>query len=268
MLFSVIINTKNEEKNIEKCLKSVLAQTYPKDQIEIIVVDNGSADQTKDIALKYTEKVFDKEPERSAQKNFGVEQSKGEYFLHLDADMTLSNTVLSECAKRVRNSKDIIALYIPEIVTGNKYFSKVKRFERSFYDGTPIDAVRFIHKEKFLETGGFDEQLYAAEDWDLDKRLKRLGKFDIIKSPLYHNETEFNLKNYLAKKQYYSGNINVYINKWGKNDPDIKKQFGFYYRFIGVFVENGKWKKILKHPVLTTGMYILRILVGIKFLMR
>jgi glycosyltransferase involved in cell wall biosynthesis len=268
MLISVIVNTKNEEKNIEKCLRSILTQTYPKDQIEIIVVDNGSVDQTKDIALKHTEKVFDKGPERSTQKNFGVKQSKGEYFLHLDADMTLSDNILSECAEKVRNNKDIVALYAPEIVTGKKYFSKVRRFERSFYNSTAIDAIRFIQKEKFLQAGGFDENLYAAEDWDLDKRLKKLGKFDIIKSPLYHNESEFDLKNYLAKKVYYSKNLDAYIAKWGKSDPDIKKQFGFYYRFIGVFVEKGKWKILLHHPVLATGMYFLRLLVGIKYMFR
>jgi len=268
MLVSAIISTKNEEKNIEKCLKSVINQTYPAENIEIIVIDNHSSDRTRDLALKYTEKVFIGGPERSAQKNFGVRESRGEYFLHLDADMELSEDVVKECIEKISGKNDIIALYIPEIVSGEKYFSKVRRFERSFYNGTLIDAVRFIKKDKFLEAGGFDENLYAGEDWDLDKRLKRFGKFDIIKSPLYHNESEFNLTKYLKKKAYYSKNLNVYIEKWGKNDPDIKKQFGFYYRFIGVFVENGKWRKIIQHPILAAGMYFLRFLVGINFLLR
>ena len=94
------------------------------------------------------------------------------------------------------------------------------------------------------------------------RRLKKLGKFDIIKSPLYHNESEFSLTKYLAKKEYYSKNLDAYIAKWGKNDPDIKKQFGFSYRFFGVFIENGKWKKLVRHPILACGMYFLRILVG------
>lgn len=268
MLVSIIIAAKNEEKNIEKCLKSVIGQSFPAENVEIVVIDNNSADKTKEIANKYTENIFNQGPERSAQKNFGVRESRGEYFLHLDADMTLGANVLKECARKVSADKDIIALYIPEIVLGEKYFSKVRRFERGFYNSTVIDAVRFIRKDKFLEAGGFDEKLYAAEDWDLDKRLKKLGKFDIIKSPLCHNESEFNLKKYLSKKGYYSKNLNVYIEKWGKNDLDIKKQFGFYYRFIGVFIENGKWEKLVRHPLLTAGMYFLRILVGIKFIFR
>lgn len=268
MLVSVIVSTKNEEKNLEKCLKSVAGQSFPTDNIEIIVVDNDSTDKTKEIARKYTENIFNWGSERSAQKNFGVHESKGKYFLHLDADMILSENVVAECVKRVEDDETIIALYIPEIILGEKYFSKVRRFERSFYNRTVIDAVRFIKKEKFLEAGGFDEKLYAGEDWDLDKKLNKMEELDIIKSPLYHNEAEFSLAKYLKKKSYYSHNLNAYISKWGQNDPDIKKQLGFSYRFFGVFIENGKWKKLLRHPFLAAGMYFLRILVGVKFLTR
>lgn len=268
MLISVIIATKNEERNIGECLESVLAQDFPAENMEIIVVDNNSTDKTKKIALKYTEKIFSRGPERSAQKNFGVEKSSGEWFLHLDADMTLGENVIRECVEKVLEDENIVALYIPEIVEGKSYWGKVRRFERSFYDGTAIDGVRFINKDKFLQSGEFDEALYAGEDWDLDKRLEKLGEFGIIKSSLFHNEAEFSLKKYLAKKGYYSKNLDVYVKKWGKDDPDIKKQFGFYYRFFGVFVENGKWKKLLRHPILTAGMYFLRFLVGVKFLMR
>ena len=50
------------------------------------------------------------------------------------------------------------------------------------------------------------------------------------------------------------------------DDKDIKKQFGLTYRYFGVFLENGKWKKLLSHPILTVGMYFLRFLVGVSFL--
>jgi len=266
MLISIIITTKNEERNIGKCLESVLAQYYPKDKLEIIVIDNNSADKTREIALKYTDKVYNRGPERSTQKNFGIQQSGGEYFLHLDADMALEENVVKECVEKILKDKNIIALYIPEIVLGKSFFCRVRNFERGFYDGTVIDGVRFINREKFLEAGGFDEKLYACEDWDLDTKLKKLGKFDIIKSPLYHDETKFSLEKYLSKKSYYSKNIDVYIRKWGKNDPDVKKQFGFYYRFIGVFIENGKWKRLFRHPLLVMGMLVLKFFVGLIFI--
>lgn len=268
MLISVIITTKNEEKNIENCLKSIKNQSYSQEKIEVIVVDNNSTDKTKEIALKYTSKVFDKGPERSAQRNFGVEKSSGEWFLYLDADMILSENVIKDCVNEVIANTEIIALHISEIIMGEKFWSKVRRFERSFYDGTAIDGVRFIKKSEFQKVGGFDEKLTGPEDWDLDKKLKKNGKINLVKIPIYHNEAEFDLKKYLNKKGYYAQKFDEYIVKWGKDDPDIKKQFGIYYRFFGVFVENGKWKKIITHPFLTGGMYFLRGLVGIKFLIR
>lgn len=264
---SVVITTKNEEKNIENCLKSIKEQTYPQDKIEIIVVDNDSTDKTKEIAKKYTNLIFDKGPERSSQRNFGVRQSNGEFFLYLDADMVLHKDVIKECVEKIGN-RQLVGLHIPEIITGDGFWSRVRRFERSFYNATPIDCVRFVKKEKFLEVGGFDETMTGPEDWDFDKKIRSAGKVALIKNPIYHNETEFNLAKYLSKKAYYAKSFDKYIEKWGKGDPDIKKQFGFYYRFVGVFIENGKWKKLLSHPILASGMYFLRFLVGLKFLAR
>ncbi|MFH1504776.1 MAG: glycosyltransferase [Candidatus Omnitrophota bacterium] len=266
MLISVIITTKNEEKNIENCLNSVVKQSYPQDNIEIIVVDNNSADKTKEFALCYTDKVYNFGPERSAQRNFGVEKSSGEYFLYLDADMALSENVVKDCVDKVKNNPEIIALYISEVITGKSFFSKVRKFERSFYDGTVIDCARFIKKEPFNRVGGFDENLTGPEDWDLDKKLRNIGKLSLSTTPLYHNESEFNLKKYLSKKAYYSGKFGDYIAKWGGNDPDIKKQFGVNYRFFGVFIEDKKWRKVIAHPILTIGIFIFRFLVGINYL--
>jgi len=262
----VIITTKNEEKNIENCLISIRKQNYPTNKLEIIVVDNNSEDKTKEIASKYTDKVFDKGPERSAQRNLGVGKANGEYFLYLDADMILTENVINQCSRKVADDKNIVGLYLPEIVMGDKFFSKVRRFERTFYNGTVVDCARFIKKSAFNKVGGFDLDLTGPEDWDLDKKLKKIGKVDIIKAHIDHNESEFNLKQYLKKKAYYSQKFNAYIKKWGKNDPDIRKQFSLWYRYFGIFWENEKWKKLFLHPLLTAGMYFLRILVGVKFL--
>ena len=94
------------------------------------------------------------------------------------------------------------------------------------------------------------------------EKLRNLTKKPVI----FHNEADFNLQKYLSKKQYYSKNFDIYIKKWAKNDPDIKKQFGLWYRYFGVFIEDGKWKRLLRHPVLVTGMFTLRFLVGLFFL--
>lgn len=270
-LVSIVITTKNEEKNIANCLKSIQEQTYK--NIEIIVVDNNSTDKTKslchpDRSGRIPLRFFSHGPERSAQRNFGVKKAKGEYILYLDADMILSKDIIKNCIKRVQNNPDVIALYISEIVIGESYWCKVRRFERSFYNGTVIDCVRFISKKAFEQVDGFDESMSGPEDWDFDKKIRLLGKTSLIKTPIYHNEQNFDLQQYLNKKIYYIKSFDRYVNKWGKDDVDIKKQLGFYYRYFGVFIENNKWKKLMSHPILSAGMYILKLLVGIAYLFR
>ncbi len=301
---SVVITTKNEEKNIANCLESIQAQTWP--NIEIIVVDNSSTDQTQSIAKQYTDKVYTKGPERSTQRNYGIiEKSTGLYVLFLDADMILTPYVIESSYYHIIKNQGI-ALYIKEVVLGKNYFSKARRFERGFYDATVVDGARFFRKDTFIEIKGFDENLNGPEDWDLDKRLKQKGKILMLPSKkpsdlpvlessmrstkknfqlkeflekhgvryekdfvgLYHNEVEFELLNYIKKKNYYSANFDMYIKKWGKDDKDLRKQLGFSYRYIWVFLENGKWKKLLIYPMLALGMFFLRFIVGVVFIFR
>ena len=265
-LVSIIITTKNEENNIDNCLKSIKNQDYK--NIEIIVVDNNSEDKTKNIAKKYTRKIFNIGPERSVQRNFGVEKAKGKYILYLDADMILTKGVIKECVKIIEYNHDIKGIYIPEKIVGEGFWIKVRAFERNFYDGTPVDCVRFVTRNAFMRVEGFDENITGPEDWDFDKKIRKIGKVAIAQEVLYHNEGNFDMARYLSKKAYYAKSFDKYILKWGREDKDIKKQFGIYYRFFGVFLEDGKWKRFFKHPLLILGMYTLRFLVGIKFLFR
>ena len=263
---SVIVTTKNEERNIGACLESVVQQSMP--PLEMIVVDNYSEDKTAEIAQEYGAKVFQLGPERSAQRNYGVEQAQGKYILYLDADMRLSQKVIEECVNCCEADNVVTGIYIPEIIVGEGFWIKVRRFERSFYDGTVIDAVRFVPRATFQKVGGFDIHLTGPEDWDFDKKIRGLGKTVIVDAYLEHDEGDFNLQHYLNKKNYYSKGFDIYAKNWGKDDPDIRKQLSPWYRFVGVFVEQGKFIKLMEHPILTLGMYYLRFRVGILYLMR
>src|SRR3990170_6066514 len=175
-LVSVVVTTKNEEKNIDHCLQSINKQSYPQDKIEIIVIDNNSTDKTKEIAGKYTKKVINKGPERSTQRNYGIAKAKGKYILFLDADMSLSEKVIQECVdKFIQRNDNLVGLYIPERILGDSYWCKVRDFERRFYNGTVIDCVRFFPKKIWKKVGGFDKSLTGPEDWDYDKKIRKLG---------------------------------------------------------------------------------------------
>lgn len=260
---SVVITTKNEARNIENCLQSIRSQTFK--NIELIVVDNFSEDKTAELAEKYNSKVYFKGNERSAQRNYGAKVARGEYLIYLDADMILSPTVIEECVAKCE-CDNVDALYIPERIVGDGFWIKVRDFERSFYTGTVIDAVRFIRRDLFFQVGGFDETLIGPEDWDFDRKIRKIGRTGVVIVPLYHNEGRFSMKRYLKKKSYYTDGIQKYIKKWGSNDLETAKQVGIRYRLMGVFVEKGKWKELMKHPLFALGMYFLRFRVAISYL--
>ena len=264
-IVSIVISTKNEERHIGACLDSIAAQDFPKDNLEVLVIDNNSNDRTKEIARKYGARVYNYGPERSSQRNFGVAKAVGKYILYLDADMQLSKNVILDCLKKCEDDR-IIALYIPERIIGTGFWIKVRDFERSFYNATCIDAVRFIKRDAFLNIGGFDESLVGAEDWDFDRRIHLAGKTDIIASILYHDEGIFSLKRYLKKKSYYIDAFAPYITKWGRDDATIRKQLGIWYRYFWLFIRDGQWKKLLCHPILAGGIFFLRICVGFIYI--
>jgi glycosyltransferase involved in cell wall biosynthesis len=261
-LVSVVITTKNEEQNIENCLKSIRNQTF--NSIELIVVDNFSEDKTAEFAKKYGAEVYFRGNERSAQRNYGAKVARGKYLIYLDADMILSPTVIEECISKCE-CNNVDALYVPERIVGEGFWIKVRDFERSFYTGTVIDAVRFVRRDLFFQVGGFDETLIGPEDWDFDKKIRKIGRTGVAIVPLYHNEGQFSMKRYLKKKDYYTDGIQRYIKKWGPDDLETAKQVGFRYRLIDVFFEKGKWKELMKHPLFAFGMYFLRLQVAISY---
>jgi glycosyltransferase involved in cell wall biosynthesis len=295
-LVSVVVTTRNEEKNIGNCLHSIRAQTWS--AIETIVVDNNSTDATLDISARLADKVATKGPERSAQRNHGmIDLASGEYVMYIDADMILSPRLVECCVEHTQRT-GAAALHVSETVLGTRYLSRVRRFERGFYDGTPIDGARFFHRPTFTNVGGFDEALFvkgSGEDWDIDKKIKQVGKIAALPAAaatpflgnwefasfvadrgvhfkpdyigVFHNEAEFELITYLRKKFYYTQGFDGYIEKWGWDDPDICCQFGLGYRYWTVFTEKGKWLRLLQRPDLVFGMYFLRLLVGVIYLL-
>ena len=266
MKLSVVITTRNEEANIANCIRAFDAF---REDVEIIVVDNASTDRTKAIAAELGAKVLDKGPERSAQRNLGWRTAAADWVIVLDADMILPRETIEEILDGCRQRPTAVeAWWIPEVRTGEGLRVKARNFERSFYDGTCVDALRLFSKRVLEATGGYDENLIAGpEDWELDIRVLATGaKCAVLNHPLIHNEKKLTLKRMLGKKAYYSKSMATYRAKW-PDHPAVKKQFSPAYRYFGVFVENGKWKKLLRHPVLAAVMYFERVLVGVTYLL-
>ncbi len=248
---SCIITTKNEEEVIEKLLSGIKEQSNR--NFEIILVDNGSTDGTIRIVRKFGARVFNFGPERSAQRNFGVKKAGGEYVLILDADMELTKNVLSECVGEFEKNADLGALVIPEKSFGEGFWSKCRAFEKEFYIGEPsIEAARCFRKNVFLKFGGYDETMTGPEDYDLPLRIKKAGgKIGRIKSYILHNEKHFSPVKSAKKKFYYASHAKTYL----KNQPGAAIEQGNLV-FRPVFFR--KWKKLISHPILGMGMFLIK----------
>jgi glycosyltransferase involved in cell wall biosynthesis len=250
-LVSVIVPSKNSSEFIENCLKSIKNQSYK--NIEMVVIDNNSSDNTKEIAKKYTKFVFNKGPERSAQRNFGALKSSGKYFLFIDSDMELSKNVIRECVKK---SSKYNVLIIPEKSFGKGFWAKCKALERSFYLGIDwIESARFFEVNLFKEFKGYDLRNTGTEDFDLPQRIKnKYGRESVgrVKSFIMHNEGSASLIRTLGKKYYYSKKLAVYkIN----NETYFKKQANIFSRYI-LFFRNPR--KLFNKPEVGIGMLLMK----------
>ena len=252
-LVSIVITTKNEENNILRLLKSTEDQDYK--NIEIVVVDNNSSDRTKEICKRFTSKVFNKGPERSAQRNFGAQKAKGDYLLFLDADMELSKNVLGECIRIFVKDKSIGAVVVPEESVAHNYWEKVKAFERSFYNfegDIDTDAARFFSKDAFNKAGGYDESITGPEDWDLPEVIVKLGyKQGRAKNIIYHHEKISSPFQIAKKKYYYALKSHKYLKK--HNTSVFSPKTIYFLR--PVFYKN--WKKFVLNPFLAIGMVLM-----------
>lgn len=240
-LVSVIIPTRNSEKFLEKCLQSIKNQSYK--EVEIIVVDNNSEDRTKEIAQKYADKVLNFGPERSAQVNFGVENSSGDYVYKVDSDFTLDEEVISQCMEKVREGLNAVVVHnSPD--SSVSWIAKIRKFEVDMYKyDVTHSSARFVEKEAYQSIGGFNEKITAGEDYDFQNKLNRNGfKTGFIDAEALHLGEPKNFWKHMKKYYDYGRN---FVNYAEENKKESSEQLGF---FRVAYVKN--WKNFLKFPIL------------------
>lgn len=247
-LFSIILPTRNNLRTIWKCLESIKNQTYA--NIEVIFIDNFSTDWTYEIAKEYENilniKVFQVWPERNIQRHFWFEKSTWEYLYFLDSDMYLEPTLVWDAIIEFENNDNIWWIIVPEDnIPWELYWTKVKAFERSFYDwDDTIEAARIFKRKVYEEVWWYDQSLISWEDWDLSERIKSKHKISRIKWRVAHDEWEIVLSELLKKKLYYWWKISWYVKKqsylWM-----LKK----IYFFRPIFYK--KFHKFINHPFLS-----------------
>lgn len=252
-LVSIIIPTRNSAATLAKCLRSIQKQSYT--NIEIIVVDNNSTDKTQEIARKYSEKVFNRGPERSAQRNLGAAKSQGQYLLFIDSDMELSPDVVKACVEKIQANPKTKAVIIPEESFGEGFWAQCKKLERSFYVGVDwMEAARFYDRETFFTAGGFSQKMISGEDWDLSQKIANQHHVGRILYVIFHNEGRINLLQTIKKKLYYAQHLLQYIA--GESDQvNQQKQISILQRYW-LFISQPA--KLFQHPLFGCGMLFMK----------
>lgn len=253
-LVSVLVHTKNSERTIRQHLDSIRNQSYK--NIEIVIVDNSSKDNTLNIIKEYDYKFYTYGPERSAQRNFAARKAKGNYFLVPDSDMILDKNVVKECVDIMFKKPQLKAVVIPEQSVGEGFWSKCKALERSYYVGLSwMEGARFFPRKVFQEMGGYDEKNTGTEDFDLPQRIKKKygeNSTGRIKSFISHDEGKLSLKKTALKKFYYAQNLNIYKKE---NYDYYLKQSNPILRFALFFSHP---TKLFSNPLMGVGLLFMK----------
>ena len=213
-LVSVIIPTKNSERTIRECLRSVRAQTYT--NFELIVVDNFSKDSTVALANEYADVILQGGPERSNQVKLGVAHCKGDFVYKIDSDFVLEPTVL-EKAVRAALDDDAVGVIIPNLSDPRiSFWSEVRFFERLSYVGSSkIEAARFFRRDTYDKIGGHDGSLVTYEEHDVHNRISRHGKISrVVGAAEWHIGEPKTLAEIASKHWYYGKTTHLYVKKY------------------------------------------------------
>jgi glycosyltransferase involved in cell wall biosynthesis len=247
MKISAIVPTRNSGRTLAACLGSLRHQTHP--DVEIIVVDNASSDDTPALGRRMAHVFADRGPERSAQRNHGAELATGEIVLFIDSDMVLEPTVLADIAAIFEAQPGIGAVIIPERSFGVGFLASCRVLEKSLYVGQDdVEAPRAFRAELFDLVGAWDETLTAAEDWDLADRTRAAGVgIARISSWIWHDEGEISLRAQFTKKQYYGRWVAEYMSR----KPEARRHLSRPGLVAQV-------PTMLRSPVRTSGMVVLK----------
>lgn len=160
---SVVVLTKNEERNIEDCLKSVLWAE------EIIVVDDFSNDRTIELARRYTDKIYKRRMDiEGIHRNWAYQKAKNEWILSLDADELVTPELKEEIEKMISSNTKFNGFAIPIRNYIGNYWVR--------YGGWyPAGKLRLFRKDKFRY-----EEVWVHPRAILD------GEWNVLKSDIIH----------------------------------------------------------------------------------
>lgn len=194
---SIIIPCRNEEEFISQCLDSIIKQDYPKDKLEVLVMDGASEDNTKKIVGQYSQKHSFIKLFNNPRKftpfamNIGIINSKGDIIMKMDAHAIYRKDYVSKCQKYLndykadgvggiiisRPKKNTIVNKAIALCLSSKFGAGNSYFKTGVKEPRWVDAVGFgcFRKEIFDKVGLYNENLIRSQDMELNMRIKKAG---------------------------------------------------------------------------------------------
>ena len=215
-LVTIILPVYNGEKYIERCIDSILKQTYS--NFLLIVVDDGSNDKTRSIVLNYEDNrikfIHTKHFGVSNARNVGIENSKGKYITFVDADDEVSNDFIESLLNNFEKSVDIAMC---QFTKKNKMYTNNK--EIIFINQK--EAYKYILDRKY---GGYVWNKMFLRDTIINKKIFFSTKLNMGEDTLFtatYLKYSKNIKIDSNKKYYYRKNDNQVTNKYDGSTTSV-----------------------------------------------
>ncbi|WP_010648178.1 glycosyltransferase [Oceanobacillus massiliensis] len=255
-LVSVIIPCFNSGEWMGETLSSVFDQTYP--NIEVIVIDDGSTDNTKEIVLNYSDEIlyyYQKNKGPSAARNLGAKKARGKYIAFLDSDDVWEDNKLSLQVGYLEKNKNVQLVFSNVNLINEKgehlysHFNRVpigkKEIIMKFFLGeitmnTPTIVVK---RDSLLNVGGFDEELPLREDHFFLMMMTHKYEIFHFKELLVNRRVSTkSMSNSLNVEKIFKMN-EPFILKSVKKFPFLSNYKKNVYSRVYSAIARGYWKK-------------------------
>ena len=264
-LVSVVTITRNRGKLIERCIKSVLGQTYQ--NIEHIIVDGASDDETDDVVASFTDSrlkyiKLDSNWPIAKTINYGVEQSKGQFVTFLDSDDEYLPTKVEKQWAKIQSLPEEYGMVYCWMTYFDQETMKIDHIhnpqvrgdvselvvEKPVVSGTP---TYFFRREAFLANGGWkeSEEIGIISDWEMGARFCQKWKVDYVPESLINVYVNHGVMR-MSENRYYKQKL----------EKLIKFEKYFLQEFYNVF---NKYPERATNIIMTS-LVLLCLWVGIQ----
>ena len=214
MKVSIIITSFNREQYLSRAIRSAISQRFPRDDFEVIVVDDGSTDHSSQIALDYGDEIVcvcvKENCGLPVARNLGIRRARGRYVLNLDSDDYLHEDLIYVEHLHLALNPHWGAVSCDYVLVDDNEM----HISRLSGTNKPIACGVMFRKDALIAVGLYDENIRVCEDQDLRLRFMQRYHIGHVELPLYrYRKHRGNMTNNESLVAYYNGRI---IEKYSK----------------------------------------------------